>query len=434
MARRVHSDHMTIGPVSRAKKQLACTEAVLPGLANPYPGVDDVTRGNDVDKVITRRRLSRADTLAGDEPLLEKTPTKTWKRLLRRQRTMGDMSGEVQKKPSRGRLHGLLVRLDRATRGSRLIRSSSISGSYPDISHLHVSLSSSTWNKDHGCNIPAAMEVDEEPGGINVESRYQSIGRNHLSLQKGTNEGYSSKIENIIVLEKTPGSGMQLRSGNIIQSSKFEAKERTDNPCKSRRRVTDTNSLLSGQTYSQILEFLYLGSIEAAYNEPLLCKLDVQVLVDLSNVPASQVPTGKKTNCPCPCRKQNHFRSRLNVGVDDIEWENISQHFSDINNFIEGARKGNKHVLVYSYHGKSRAAAVIIQYIMQHFRLSLHDAHRLVATRRPGIAVNSGFWRALQRFEKQMIHESGMPFRNPHNEPGLALGPPRIKDAWTETF
>ncbi|XP_067675346.1 MAP kinase phosphatase with leucine-rich repeats protein 3-like [Haliotis asinina] len=425
MARRVHGDHMTLGPMSRAKKQLTRTLAVLPGLANPYPGMDDVTRDNNADKVIIRRRLSRADTLAGEEPVLEKTPSKNWKRLLRRQRTMGDIGGDLQNKPSRGKLNGLLVRLDRAKTGSRLTRSSSISGSYPDISHLHVSLSQSTWNEGHGCNIPEAMEFDES-GGNTADSKCQSRGRNHLSLQQGTNEAYGSKTGTINVLEKAPG--MQLRSGNIIQSSKFEVNGRSDNPFKIHRRAT--NSLPS---YSKILEFLYLGSIEAAYNEPLLCKLDVQVLVDLSNVPSSQVPVGKKTTCPCLCRKQNHFRSRLNVGIDDIEWENISQYFSDINNFIEGARKCNKHVLVYSYHGKSRAAAVIIQYIMQHFRLSLKDAHRLVATRRPGIAVNTGFWRSLQRFEKQ-IQESGVPFRNPNNEPGLAVGPPRIRDAWTETF
>ncbi|ESO85754.1 hypothetical protein LOTGIDRAFT_68994, partial [Lottia gigantea] len=87
---------------------------------------------------------------------------------------------------------------------------------------------------------------------------------------------------------------------------------------------------------------------------------------------------------------------------DDIEWENIEQYFSEINNFIEGARRCKKSVLIFSYHGKSRAATAVVQYLMNQYGMSLDKAYKLVKSRRPSIAINPGFWRALNRLNNKI--------------------------------
>ncbi|XP_041353890.1 uncharacterized protein LOC121371801 [Gigantopelta aegis] len=163
-------------------------------------------------------------------------------------------------------------------------------------------------------------------------------------------------------------------------------------------------SHIERQDFSQVLTFLSLSSIITASNERLLCKLGVDSLIDISSV-AFESPQQRRVCYPCVCRKHNHFRSRLNINIEDIEWENIEEHFIDINKFIEGARLSGKSVLVYSYHGNSRAAAVVIQYLMRHFRMSVSSAYSLVISRRPSVCLNPGFQKALKRLETKLFSE-----------------------------
>jgi hypothetical protein len=65
-------------------------------------------------------------------------------------------------------------------------------------------------------------------------------------------------------------------------------------------------------------------------------------------------------------------------------------------------------VLVVSYNGKSRAPALVVQYLMQYFRISLERAMNHVRTRHPPTRVNPGFARALQRLQKRMNEEDAL--------------------------
>lgn len=366
--------------------------------------------------VVTRRRLSKAESMTIDSG---KPRSRIWKRILRRQRTMGEIESPVVAPKV---LQSSAAKNDKK---ERLKRVQSVSNLYPGFNDMHLSMSVNAYNdRNSGQNVvPMDVESFDEgmdtSGGVNEQ-------KDNGSLCNDFKSRYEQRIEEIFLVEKRhSGTGMRLRSGNVVMKSKFK----DQHPKLVRSYSVQTQS---GPAYSKILDFLYVGSIETAYNEPLLCRLKIHVLVDLSNLVASQVPTAKKSNCPCPCKKENHFRSRLNVGVEDIEWENITQHFNDINNFIEGARRNNKNVLVVSYLGNSRAPTAVVQYMMRNFRLSLMDAFSLVQARRPCVSINSGFWRALQRVEKDMFMECRLPFRNPQNDARLQLGPVSSRAAWTE--
>ncbi|KAL8599013.1 hypothetical protein ACOMHN_006822 [Nucella lapillus] len=179
---------------------------------------------------------------------------------------------------------------------------------------------------------------------------------------------------------------------------------------------------------SSIVDWLLVGSVEAAYNEPLLCSLNVEAVVDITNVAPQRVPAEKKTSCPCTCSKK-HFRSKLNLAVDDIEWENIEQHFTDINAFINGWRQRGKRVLVVSYHGRSRAPAVAVQHLMTHYRIPLQRALAHVRARRLQTRINPGFLKALQRVESRVAKEDATCCPSPPVS-DLALTSPRT--AWDE--
>lgn len=181
---------------------------------------------------------------------------------------------------------------------------------------------------------------------------------------------------------------------------------------------------------AQVLEHLFIGSVEAAYNEPLLCKLKIDCLLDITNMLAEVVPTSKKLRCPCMCPEENqHFRSRLIIQVDDDEKEDIQSYFADINKFIHGAKRIGKRVLVVSYAGKSRAPVAVIQYLMEFENFLLREAYNLVKNQRSAIDINSGFMTCLEILEKRLFPEA-KPSVSFGNEYLNIADPQAIKCAW----
>ncbi|XP_021369852.1 MAP kinase phosphatase with leucine-rich repeats protein 2-like isoform X2 [Mizuhopecten yessoensis] len=183
---------------------------------------------------------------------------------------------------------------------------------------------------------------------------------------------------------------------------------------------------------SQLLDHLFIGSVEAAYNEPLLCRLKIDCVLDISNCAAADVPSSKKLHCPCICPKENqHFRSRLIIQVEDRDTEDIEAYFPEINKFIVAARHRGKRVLVFSYHGKSRAAAAAIQYMMSQENLLLRQAFNLVKNQRPCVDIIPAFMAKLEALERKLF---------PDAKPSISFGneylniadPQAIRCAWVD--
>ncbi|XP_066989388.1 uncharacterized protein [Macrobrachium rosenbergii] len=173
----------------------------------------------------------------------------------------------------------------------------------------------------------------------------------------------------------------------------------------------------------QVIDGLFLGNIKAAYCEPLLCKLNIECVVDLSNVLPAQVPSASKSICPCTCPlKTAHLRTRLCINIPSSEEIDITQYADDINRFIEGSRKQGKNVLIHSFHGKSRAPAVIIQYLMTMYKMSFSRAFSLVKSAFPEVSLNVGFHRTLQRLDRRLSTGSS-------NSLNLS-GTPKSRSAW----
>ncbi|XP_033741712.1 uncharacterized protein LOC117328295 [Pecten maximus] len=183
---------------------------------------------------------------------------------------------------------------------------------------------------------------------------------------------------------------------------------------------------------SQLLDHLFIGSVEAAYNEPLLCRLKIDCVLDISNCAAADVPSSKKLHCPCICPEENqHFRSRLIIQLEDKDTEDIEAYFPEINKFIVAARHRGKRVLVHSYHGKSRAAAAAIQYMMSQENFLLRQAFNLVKNQRPCIDIIPAFMTKLEALERRLF---------PDAKPSISFGneylniadPQAIRCAWVD--
>ncbi|KAL4232739.1 hypothetical protein ACF0H5_007427 [Mactra antiquata] len=183
---------------------------------------------------------------------------------------------------------------------------------------------------------------------------------------------------------------------------------------------------------AQITEYLFIGSIEAAYNERRLCRLEIESLVDISNLADMQVPPHKKLSCPCLCQNElKHFRSRLIIAIPDEEIEGVDQYFEEVNKFIEGARRCSKKVLIYSYEGKSRASLFAVQYLMSFEGLLLRQAYNMVKKQRPEVSLNPAFQSALEKLEKSLFPDEKHSV-NICNEYLNVADPQAIKCAWID--
>lgn len=183
---------------------------------------------------------------------------------------------------------------------------------------------------------------------------------------------------------------------------------------------------------AQITEYMFIGSIESAFNDRRLCRLDIESLVDISNLNEMQVPSHKKIACPCLCQIDfKHFRSRLIIAVPDDENEGIDQYFEEVNKFIEGARRCSKKVLIYSYEGKSRAALFAVQYLMSYEGLLLRQAYNMVKKQRPQVSLNPAFQKALEKLEKTLFPDEKHSV-NMCNEYLNVADPQAIKCAWID--
>lgn len=153
----------------------------------------------------------------------------------------------------------------------------------------------------------------------------------------------------------------------------------------------------------RVCDYLYMGGIEAAYNANLLCRLNIEYVIDISNVEPLKVPRNKRSDCPCLCPLTTaHSRVRMTIMIEESSPLDLVPYFDDVNRFIDSARSCNKSVLVHSYNGRNRCAALVVQYLMKTRKLSLERAVELLKSMRSDIYVSENFVKSLRKWETMM--------------------------------
>ncbi|KAI5359790.1 Putative Dual specificity protein phosphatase 12 [Septoria linicola] len=94
------------------------------------------------------------------------------------------------------------------------------------------------------------------------------------------------------------------------------------------------------------------------------------------------------------------------VEVDDVDDENLLEHFEDCNQFIQAGLDAGGGVLVHCAMGKSRSATCVCAYLMHKYGLSPDEALAQLRESRPLCEPNDGFWKQLE-----LYHEMGRPDR-----------------------
>ncbi|KAF2872442.1 protein-tyrosine phosphatase-like protein [Massariosphaeria phaeospora] len=94
------------------------------------------------------------------------------------------------------------------------------------------------------------------------------------------------------------------------------------------------------------------------------------------------------------------------VEVDDMEDEDLLQHFSSTNRFIQEGLDGGGGVLVHCAMGKSRSATCVIAYLMQKHNISASEALSHVRQARSICEPNEGFMKQLQLYGQMQMPEN----------------------------
>ncbi|CAD5209652.1 unnamed protein product [Bursaphelenchus okinawaensis] len=180
-----------------------------------------------------------------------------------------------------------------------------------------------------------------------------------------------------------------------------------------------------GELVWQVDPVVYCGSVKAVQNLNLLCRLNIEYIVDLTGDEEEQLAryTRPRQDYPCICsRKTAHSRWTVCINIrdesppntsrrmmddeDSAEAEVIASYFKEVVEVIRRARLANKAVLIYSVKGRNRAPAFAAAYIMDLQRCTRVQALAQIAERmsktRPGLDVSNVLHRALMKFQYSM--------------------------------
>ncbi|VDK66975.1 unnamed protein product [Anisakis simplex] len=95
--------------------------------------------------------------------------------------------------------------------------------------------------------------------------------------------------------------------------------------------------------------------------------------------------------------------ARVKLWLEDTTKADLYPHLHLLCDQIEEAISQGANVLVHCVAGVSRSAAICLAFLVKYHNMSLRDAYFHMASRRPLVRPNLGFWRQLIAFEQVTI-------------------------------
>lgn len=137
---------------------------------------------------------------------------------------------------------------------------------------------------------------------------------------------------------------------------------------------------------SKVTDYIYVGNLNAAYSGRMLCRNNIDSIIDMSSLPGETC----LSLIPCTCsRGTKHSWSRLKVDISELP--DMAQDglvlrqrcFEDINECIDASTEKRKRVLVHCRDGFSLAPTCVIQYLMIKQNMRLIAAYEMLRAKHP---------------------------------------------------
>lgn len=104
-------------------------------------------------------------------------------------------------------------------------------------------------------------------------------------------------------------------------------------------------------------------------------------------------------------RKLHEDKEYLCIQASDTPGQNLSQFFSQSNDFIHHARMEGGNVLIHCLAGVSRSVTIAVAYVMSVTSLNWREALKAVRGARSIANPNFGFQKQLHEYECKKLHE-----------------------------
>ncbi|KAI0345454.1 phosphatases II [Trametopsis cervina] len=136
---------------------------------------------------------------------------------------------------------------------------------------------------------------------------------------------------------------------------------------------------------------LYLGSLQAIFDAPLLSAHAIGALVQVLDAPWLPSVDAQGPG------KMDAYR----LDILDSTTADLKPHLEATVRWIDERLRRGVNVLVHCQQGVSRSSAVVIAYLIYTHNMSYDAAFDLVKRKRACVKPNSGFVKALQEWERQ---------------------------------
>ncbi|XP_036365730.1 uncharacterized protein LOC118766471 [Octopus sinensis] len=285
------------------------------------------------------------------------------------------------------------------------------------------------------------LQLDKDEVNESRNSKRSSSAKYSMSSRNKSPESCACdtlKVPDIFVTSLTRSrSDDTCQSGisfTLKQENKHLSTSNLHDTAVSRRLLltsSESNSLsCSEENIARITPYLYVGRVEAANDQRLLCKLDIHSLVDITNLKSSQHIS---LACPCTCSKEgSHAHPKLYVNVDSTDHNRIQDHFPMINKFINGSKELGRATLIYSEHSRVRAPVAAIQYLITCQGMCLQDAYSIVKSRWPATLIDQNFQKIFSKLNRIQLELSKYRIETRRINKDLSSSRLKVKTAWAE--
>uniref|UniRef100_A0AC35G1D9 Dual specificity phosphatase catalytic domain-containing protein n=1 Tax=Panagrolaimus sp. PS1159 TaxID=55785 RepID=A0AC35G1D9_9BILA len=288
----------------------------------------------------------------------------------------------------------------------------------------------------------------------NSQSGSGVVDSTHIQLYLPRRDSVTSPLGEVISIHRLPSSeSSQDEQDKLIAE---EVLPKPESPVQTRpmetwRRLgkqitpqtsTENNGIKQkshyiGEIVFQLNDGIYFGGIESSLNHNLLCRLNIEFIIDVSG-PESDNMLRTRTEVPCLCGRQTpHSRTTLAIRIRDDsvdvmkpefkgnqnakagtnsigieEEQDITDYFEEAITYIQRSIASGKSVLIYSLKCRNRAPSFAAAWFMHEQGLTRMQAIAKVSQIindqlktskiRPGLCISDNMQRALRRWQTRL--------------------------------
>ena len=165
------------------------------------------------------------------------------------------------------------------------------------------------------------------------------------------------------------------------------------------------------KNFLRITDHIFIGSMSSIKNERKMCRLGIEYLIDMTNMRPDDLNRQTLGKLPCLCKRQ-HSRLYLTLEVTETSFKNLFSAFSEVNKFIQMAKKtpNSKRVLIF---GKEPLSQKVIcacaQYLMVEYEMDMDTALQVILQKNNAsnkIKIEKCYLNYLQQFQSYLNHLS----------------------------